>query len=330
MSYELTSLQRTALDPRLAVARANPVDALRGIGDPGDASAQPTVARDAAVPAAPSPATQALMARWPVGTTVGARVASIPQPGRVLVTIAEGRPDGEGSLEVELQWDRTDGQPPRIGQDLGFRVVAHRPTLTLEPLLARDTSPLTMQGDDVAMHVSHEARVLQAMAAGPGHDAGPVRFETPLVATSPHAASEPVVLLSHDDAHATSAQDASAALVPRPSTDPAGGVPPFVPILLQGPAWPGQPVELVLRRDAHDAELEDAVRDGWCGDVVIDLPALGRVTGHLSWSVQGLRVRVEADDRAGAYTLTEASPELAAALADADLRLLSLAVGSTA
>ena len=112
--------------------------------------------------------------------------------------------------------------------------------------------------------------------------------------------------------------------------DDASPTAPFAPLVLQGPAWVGQPIELVVRRERADEALDNPVLDHWCGEVVIDLPRLGRVAGHLSFSMQGLRVRIEADDDASVAALSAATAELATAFADVDLRVSGLAVAQPA
>lgn len=115
------------------------------------------------------------------------------------------------------------------------------------------------------------------------------------------------------------------------STDDARQLPVvFSPLVLQGPAWPGQAVELVVRREREDEQFDNPVLDHWCGDLLIDLPHLGRVAAHLSFSMKGLRVRIEGDDAIGVGAMTDAASSLAAAFAGADLRVTTLTVGRPA
>lgn len=114
---------------------------------------------------------------------------------------------------------------------------------------------------------------------------------------------------------------------PRDRDDPTSDPTMPLPVVLQGPAWPGQPMELVVRRDRDDDAFDNPALDQWCGEIVIELPALGRIAGHLAWSMQGLRIRLDGHDAAAVASMTAATTELAAALVDADLRVVGLTVG---
>ena len=192
---------------------------------------------------------------------------------------------------------------------------------------------------------SSDALRLQMLAstgapASPG--GGPVRFDVPLLSIEPRPsdakASGPAVPSSSAEADARPAPAASdeAAARPTPSSnvrqlpEPNGLPPAFVPLVLQGPAWIGQPMELIVRRERADESLDNAALDRWCGEVVIDLPGLGRVAGHLEFSVQGLRVRLAVENEASVASLTAAAGELAAAFASNDLRVSALSVGRLA
>jgi len=86
-------------------------------------------------------------------------------------------------------------------------------------------------------------------------------------------------------------------------------------------------MELVVRRERGDEALDNPALDPWCGDLTIDLPTLGRVSGRLAFSMHGLRIRLEGDDAATVAAMHESSALLAAAFADADLRVQSLSIG---
>lgn len=210
--------------------------------------------------------------------------------------------------------------------------------------LTADDPLLSPRNLSDAPHLSGDALRLQTLAgslAPASSQGGAVRFEGPLLVIE----SRPL-----PDAEATRIEAAGIApasdLVAHPLDDAAirepitpaarhsietNNTPPiFVPLVLQGPAWDGQEMELIVRRERADETLDNPALDHWCGEVVIDLPELGRVTGHLAFSMQGLRVRLDADDEASVTRLTGATAELAAAFAHIDLRVSGLSVGRPA
>jgi hypothetical protein len=89
-------------------------------------------------------------------------------------------------------------------------------------------------------------------------------------------------------------------------------------------------MELVVRREREDEQFDNPVLDHWCGEVLIDLPNLGRVAGHLAFSMQGLRIRLEGDDADAVDAMTAHANELAHALSAANLRVNALSVGRPA
>lgn len=191
---------------------------------------------------------------------------------------------------------------------------------------------------------SSDALRLQTLAgslAPASNQGGPVRFDVPLLVI------ESIPLSDAKPAHVDAAAVATATALVAHAVDDAtirepalpairnaietNITPPiFVPLILQGLAWDGQEMELIVRHERADETLDNPALDHWCGEVVIDLPELGRVTGHLAFSMQGLRVRLDADDQASVTRLSGATAELAAAFAHIDLRVAGLSVGRPA
>ena len=200
---------------------------------------------------------------------------------------------------------------------------------------------------------------LQPAGAMPGRGAGPMRFDAPILdieivplngngradvpdevqpglprpsPNAPGAGGPPRIEL--DDvivARSTAVVDGvDAPLIPR-ATDDGSRIPTaFMPLVLQGPAWPGQPMELVVRRERKDEQFDNPALDHWCGEVLIDLPHLGRVAGHLAFSMQGLRIRLEGDDAEAVDAMSAHATELAHAMTVANLRVSALSVGQPA
>ena len=208
-----------------------------------------------------------------------------------------------------------------------------------------DDPARSARGDSATASWSTDALRLQTLAgrfAAAPHVGGPLRFDMPLLVIDPKAndaaarasveASTAVGLAAAESAPLggdAAAQDASTSNI-RHAAEPNGLAPVFVPLMLQGPAWIGQPMELIVRRERADELLDNPALDHWCGEVVIDLPELGRVAGHLEFSIQGLRVRLVADHETSVAKLTAATTELAAAFATNDLRVSGLSVGRPA
>lgn len=323
-----------SLDPRASIARTSAVDAVRPL-DPSarDAGASFDATRMPSMPKA-SAAALAFAARWPVGSDVLARVVSIAEDRRITADV-----DG---LPIEIRWRDGDGPSPRAGEGLAFRVMAHTPQLVLQfTAHASFDAPSRMLADrDAPTQLSDDALFLQTLI-DPLEDAADasdrvVRFAQPLIETRrPGVAREHVrAMAGHvaslaSDASATMHEsiDHLASHVFAAKHDAGAGAMPFIPVVLSGPAWHGQAMELLLRRHARDDALDDPALDAWCGEITMDLPRLGRVAGHLALSMQGVRLRLEADDVDGAVALDAALSELAAAFADTGLRLASLSVG---
>lgn len=207
---------------------------------------------------------------------------------------------------------------------------------------ARDPAPLAREQAATTLWSSDALRLQMLARTGAlaSPEGGPVRFDVPLLLIEPRPndakASVPAVPSSSAEARpAPPASDQTAAR-PTPSSNvrqppESNGLPPaFVPLVLQGPAWIGQPMELIVRRERADESLDNAALDRWCGEVVIDLPELGRVAGHLEFSVQGLRVRLAVENEASVASLAAAAGELAAAFARNDLRVSALSIGRPA
>ena len=329
-----------ALDRRLQIDRVLALDPLLAVSgkDGGSGSSKPGIT------SAADPGQQTtLAARLPLGRVVLARIVDIPDAEHVVADIERWR--------VAMAWPDGAGALLRPGQDITLRVLAHEPMLLFQNVDAAG-EPLDVDGratSDTPIRWSPDARQLSGRTVGSAtRDAsGAIRFTEPFIEV------EIVSLDAADGAHtgragAAGATRAAAAtstaasialddIIVARSTEMvienrnAIDVPPTasssMPIVLQGPAWTGQPMELVVRRERADDELDNPVLDHWCGEIVIDLPLLGRVSGHLALSMQGLRIRLEGEDADTVASMSEATAALAAALADADLRVHALSVG---
>ena len=340
MIVQESDILLAALDRRLQVDRVLAVDPLAAVARASNAptSAGPPPAFAGATNATTNPAAD-LATRLPLGEVVHAVVVEVPQPDHVIAEL--------GALRIALAWPQGSGNAPQPGRNVSLRVLAHQPMLLFENV---PDEAAGIAADDPLTHWSPEALSLQAPAAAGRRDAGPVRFDVPILdvevvplqgetpdrtrATS--ASSHAVDLFDHRGridldqvivARGTALVDGvDTPLVPRAPDDAARVPAPFVPLVLQGPAWPGQPMELVVRRERKDEQLDNPVLDQWCGELVIDLPHLGRVAGHLQFSMQGLRVRLEGDEANAVDAMTAAAPELAEAFAVSDLRVSALSV----
>ncbi len=314
-----------ALDRRLSVDRLPAIDAKLpgrdataasdGRASVGDPSARPVA--PAALPAADD--RSALETSLPRGRIVSARIVDVGSGDDVVAEIDR--------WHVTLSLP--DGADPKPGDRIALRVIAHEPTLLLQAVDADGLGASTDATDDLPTRWSPDAmRLARDVVAG---DPRAIRrFTGPIVdvATAsvdetrpgdPAAPASPAAPLTLVDAP-TLVRDA------RPA-DPASSPVPMTAMVLQGPAWPGQPIEIVVRRERADEAFDNAQLDRWCGEIVIDLPHLGRVVGHLAWSMQGLRIRLDGEDDASASSMRVAAPELAAALADAALPVVALSVG---
>lgn len=314
-----------AIDPVRSLGNAS--EGPRSSMLPSNASALPTV-------------TAALIEHLPLGQVFAARVAEVPEANHVIVEL--------GRLRIALAWPDGNGPAPAPGGTIALRVLAHNPMLLFENV--RSPSDQATGVRDPLTQLSPGALQLQApKTTGDGvlHFTVPileievVPLETPAHASQPawqsaqpnaqQVANPPSGHIALDDvivARSGSIVEAGglAPLRQAPndgSINPAG----LLPLVLQGPAWPGQDVELVVRRERADEAFDNAALDQWCGEIVIDLPHLGRVAGHLSWSMQGLRIRLEGQDETSVALMSAAAPELAMALAEVALPVLAVSVG---
>lgn len=226
-------------------------------------------------------------------------------PLRAVVDPADLPGQGELTTDDPLPFPRSLPNAPRLSGD----------ALRLQTL-AGPLAPPSNQNSAVRFDVP-----LLVIESRPLADAKPARIDLAPIATA-------IDLVAHalDDA----AIREPATPVVRSSIETNTTPPIFVPLVLQGLAWDGQEMELIVRRERADETLDNPALDHWCGEVVIDLPELGRVTGHLAFSMQGLRVRLDADDEASVTRLTGATADLAAAFAHIDLRVAGLSVGRPA
>ena len=94
-------------------------------------------------------------------------------------------------------------------------------------------------------------------------------------------------------------------------------------IALEGPAWAGQPVRLLIGREPDAAREGDAQRV-FRARLVLELPRLGRVEVDLRLAGDAIAADIAAAGRAQAH-LHAALPEFAAALQARGLRPVALA-----
>jgi hypothetical protein len=315
-----SDLLTAALDRRLQVDRLLAVDALAPISG-ADGESRPSAPQ-----AGPSAAAAAdsIAERLPLGQNVTALVVEVPSPNHVVAEIA--------GLVVTLAWPGRDAPAP--GGIISLRVLSHSPLLLFESALVE---PPVSDETDTPTRLSPDA-----IRAGLGT---PIRFRTPILEIEIEPIEEDGERRidrpdAQDGTKATAAHDrialddvivARSARVADDRAAPAsiaGHDPTMVPtpLILEGPAWQGQDVELIVRRERADESFDNPVLDQWCGDLVIDLPSLGRVAGHLAWSMQGLRIRLEGQDRQSVSSMNAATAELARALASVDLPVLSMSV----
>ena len=322
-----------ALDRRLQIDRVLSLDPLAGVSgkDSGSGSSRPTTAASTEVAQQTT-----LAARLPLGRVVLARIVDVPDAEHVVADIERWR--------VSMAWPRGAGSLLHPGQDITLRVLAHKPMLLFQNVDASG-EPLDGNGDaDAAPPTRWSAGALELSSQlGASRNGNSViRFSEPIIEVE-------IVALEADDSIDAGSSASVATRGAKPGATPSSttdrialddvivarsasttGAPPpptTMPFVLQGPAWAGQAMELVVRRERADDELDNPVLDQWCGEIVIDLPQLGRVSGHLAFSMQGLRIRLEGEDAATVAAMGAATASLAAALADADLRVQALSVG---
>lgn len=333
--------RRLQVDPLLAI---DPLTAIaRSATPPGPRSSTPTSTTN-------GPATSAatLTARLPLGEVISARIVEVPQPDHVIAEI--------GALRVALAWPKGNGITPQPGSDIGLRVLAHKPMLLFQSVPGEGERSGD-EGHEPQTRWSSDALRLQQPGASPERGTGPMRFDVPIleIETVPlpgrgesHAPNDlrldaplpsravvdtgPHTQIDLDDvivARSTALVDGvDSPLIPRATEDGSRIPTAFVPLVLQGPAWPAQPMELVVRRERKDDQFDNPALDHWCGEVVIDLPHLGRIAGHLAFSMQGLRIRLEGNDEDAVDAMTSGAAELANTLAVANLRVSTLSVGT--
>ncbi len=316
-----------ALDRRLAIDRVLPLDAKLPNGSAATAAAAigdelldaPAASRALPASAPRTDAGDTLAARLPAGRVVSAQVVEVVDADRVVAQIDRFR--------ITLAFPGgVDAQP---GDRIALRILAHEPTLSLQ---AVDDEPIDDARADAGVATRWSRDAMQLSRNTLADDAGVTRrFSEPLLEMRPAALD---VDAATDAAAAETTASTTLAVVDGavardvvraadPPTNPMAGA----AIVLQGPAWAGQPIEILVRRERADEAFDNAALDRWCGEIVIDLPNLGRVVGHLAWSMQGLRIRLEGDDDESAASMRAATPELANALADAALPVLALSVG---
>jgi hypothetical protein len=293
-----------ALDRRLQV------DSLAAIAPVASSS-------DGARGAAPQAAAGASSAAepFPLGQVIDARVVDIAESGHVVADLAGQR--------LALSWPTGSG--PAIGSRIALRVLARTPMLLFEDA-SRDGE--RRESPDAPTSLSVAARALQNPAAT---GAGALRFTAPILQIEVDG-DPPLHAMDSATGSTNSATPDRISLdtvivAQAPLTDRAVDPSVMLPFVLRGPAWPGQDVELVVRRDREDEAFENPVLDQWCGELMIDLPNLGRVSGHLAWSMQGLRIRLEGQDASSVASMSASTAELARALADVDLPVLAVSVG---
>jgi hypothetical protein len=347
MIVDESSLLLMALDRRLQVDRLLGIDPARPVAQSTDSPSRgpapspflsPSLANDTAASMRGAAATTAAAGETlSIGRIVTMQVVDVPSAERVVAKF--------GDMLIALSWPNGQAGMPRPGDAIALRVLALAPTLTLQSV-PQDTGAAVSRSESAAPW-SMDALRLQTIAgplASSFRGSGPLRFDAPvLTPMRDEQAASPSLPTAREAEAARIAIEATAtgsSRAPTPGIDahPLVGNPlensgtpaAFVPLVFHGPAWAGQPMELVIRRDRADDTLDNPALDHWCGEVVIDLPRLGRVAGHIAFSMQGLRVRLEADDDASASALSDAASELAAAFTALDLRVAGLSIGSPA
>jgi hypothetical protein len=176
-----SELLLTALERRLQIDRTLSLSPLRPVASPSDS---PRSARAPITSATPAPreAAPTLAARLPLGQIVSARVVEVPHADHVIAEVDRWR--------IELAWPKGNGPTPSPGQDIDLRVLAHRPMLLFQSVLAEpDTATLEDLDRDASAstHLSSNALQLQrqavAQSAAPGTSSGPgpLRFTIPIL-----------------------------------------------------------------------------------------------------------------------------------------------------
>lgn len=305
----------SALDRRLQIDR---IVALEPASVFDDASGDPATGTQ---PARSAPTSSAYLDRLPLGQVFDARVVSA-EGGDVIAEL--------GALRIALSWPNSGSPAPVAGAWIALRVLAHEPALLFQNVPADGAEP--DDDADAPLRLSTDARSLQSAASS---GAGTVRFTVPIVDVSASHAAAVASRGSTDPApnlfavgdpsfdRDSPAQGSVARVV---TVDASVQAQAGLPLVLQGPAWSGQDVELVVRRERRDEAFDNPALDQWCGELVIDLPTLGRVSSHLAWSVQGLRIRLEGQEPASVASMTETATELAQALSAVDLPVIAVSV----
>ncbi len=286
---------RGALDLRARVDRLVEVDPVRALDERIDGAKHDDRPTPRGV-ATPSTSGAPPDTRLVVGAAVTLRVIAIPDAFRVVAQLDDQL--------FELAWPTHDAPLPTRDTDIALRVVTTEPTITFSrverDLVVASRAPVDLEAPQL--------RATSRAIDGDDTRPGVVRFETPLVAVSRTDAAPEI------------------ARTPATSVDtPVASS--LVPLVLHGPAWQDQPVELVFHRERADESFDNGALDAWCGEVTIDLPQLGRVAAHLAFSMHGLRVRIEGDNDDAVRDLSDASRDLAAAFNASDLRVAQLSVG---
>jgi Flagellar hook-length control protein FliK len=86
-------------------------------------------------------------------------------------------------------------------------------------------------------------------------------------------------------------------------------------VVLQGPAWPGQPMTLTIARRQHDgSDAGDTRAEVFETTLTLDLPRLGALQAHLRLSGATVAVSLESPAGSTAAELDAALPGLRTAL----------------
>ena len=96
-------------------------------------------------------------------------------------------------------------------------------------------------------------------------------------------------------------------------------------IVWQGELWPGQSIRWQITDQEPESQHPEAGRE-WLTGFVLRMPALGEINADLAVGAHGVRILVNAADRASADALRAATPELAQALDAVGLRVAAIEV----
>lgn len=98
---------------------------------------------------------------------------------------------------------------------------------------------------------------------------------------------------------------------------------------LQGMAWPGQPMQMVIEQEKTEADREGSGQEemqAWSTSLSLHLPALGGMAARIRLVGQAVQVSFAAEDAQAGQLITQNAGRLESGLASAGLALASLVV----